>query len=89
MSMHVRRQYQPLVVAASSTTDIKTSAIGGFFATGAGTVTINGTTDRGDPIVIVPAFIASAGVWYELPFFIGARGGTIVTGVGAAGVLAT
>lgn len=88
MSLHTRPQFQPLQVPASATTLIKTTSIGGFFSTGTGTVTINGTDDQGNAVVIV-AFTAAANTWYDLPFYIGTNGGTIVTGVGATGVLAT
>lgn len=88
MAGHTRPQFHPLPVAASATTPINTSAIGGLFCTGAGTFTINGTTDAGTPYVVV-SFTGTANTWYDLPFFIGSNGGTIVTGVGATGTLAT
>lgn len=88
MSLHTRPQFFPLQVVASDTAPIKSTSIGGFFCTGAGTVTINGTDDQGNAIVIV-AFTAVANTWYALPFYIGTNGGTIVTGTGATGVLAT
>lgn len=88
MSFHTREQFFPMQVVASATAPIRSTSVGGFFATGAGTVTINGTDDQGNAIVIV-SFTAAANTWYELPFYIGTNGGTIVTGVGATGVLAT
>lgn len=84
---HSQIMHLPLIVPASATTPILAQNIGGFFATGAGTVTINGTTDLGAPITIV-SFTATANTWYSLPFYIGPNGGTIVTGVGATGTLA-
>ena len=88
MSLHTRPQFQPQQVEASTTAPIKSTSIGGFFCTGAGTVTINGTDDQGNSVVIV-AFTGAANTWYDLPFYIGTNGGTIITGVGATGVLAT
>lgn len=87
MAGHTQIMHLPLQVPASATTPILAQNIGGFFATGAGTVTINGTTDLGAPVVIV-SFTATANTWYTLPFYIGPNGGTIVTGVGSTGVLA-
>lgn len=87
MAGHTQIMHLPLQVPASATTPINNQNIGGFFATGAGTVTINGTTDLGAPFVVV-SFTATANTWYSLPFYIGPNGGTIVTGVGATGVLA-
>jgi hypothetical protein len=87
MSGHEQRMHYPLAVPASATTPIRANNIGGLFCTGAGTFTINGTDDQGNSIVIV-AFTGAANTWYELPFWIGANGGSIVTGVGAAGTLA-
>lgn len=88
MSAHNRPQFQPLALVASATTPINTTAIGGLLCTGAGTFTINGTTDQGVPFQVV-SFTGVAGTWYDLPFFIGANGGNVVTGVGATGTLAT
>lgn len=88
MAGHNRPQFQPLAVPASATTPINTSAIGGLFCTGAGTFTINGTDDKGSTYVVV-SFTGAANTWYDLPFFIGINGGTIVTGAGATGTLAT
>lgn len=87
MAGHTQIMHQPLQVPASATTPILSQNIGGFFATGAGTVTINGTTDLGAPFVVI-SFTTTANTWYELPFYIGPQGGSIVTGVGATGVLA-
>lgn len=87
MSIHTSEQYTPLPCPAASTTPIIGDNIGGFFATAAGVVTINGTNDQGAAIRIV-AFTATANTWYELPFYIGSRGGTVVTDATAAGVLA-
>lgn len=87
MAGHTQIMHQPLQVPASATTPIIAQNIGGLFCTGAGTFTINGTNDSGAPVQIV-AFTGTANTWYELPFYIGANGGTIVTGVGATGVLA-
>lgn len=88
MAGHNRPQFQPLAFVASSTAPIKTTAIGGLFCTGAGTFTINGYNDQGVLFQIV-SFTGVAGTWYDLPFFIGANGGNIVTGAGATGTLAT
>lgn len=87
MAGHVQTMHLPLQVPASATTPINSQNIGGLFCTGAGTFTINGTNDQGQPVVIV-AFTGVANTWYNLPFFIGINGGTIVSGAGATGVLA-
>jgi hypothetical protein len=87
MSVHTRPQFQPQTVTASTTARINTSAIGGLFCTGAGVFTINGYNDQGVLTQIV-SFTGVAGTWYDLPFFIGSNGGTVVTGVGATGTLA-
>jgi len=87
MSYHTRPQFQPLPVVASATAPINTPSIGGLFCTGAGTFTISGYNDQG-VLTQVVSFTGVAGTWYDLPFFIGSRGGTIVTGAGAAGTLA-
>ena len=88
MSAHTRPQFQPLVLVASVTTSINTTAIGGLFCTGAGTFTINGLDDQGVLRQIV-SFTGAPNTWYDLPFFIGANGGNVVTGAGATGTLAT
>jgi hypothetical protein len=87
MAQHMQLMHQALPVAASTTTPIVNDHIGGFFCSGAGTVTINGTTDQGAAFQVV-SFTGVAGTWYTLPFYIGPRGGTIVTGAGATGTLA-
>ena len=87
MAGHNQLMHMPLQVPAASTTPIKNQNIGGFFATAAGVVTINGTTDLGASVVIV-TFTATANTWYTLPFYIGPTGGTIVTDATSAGVLA-
>jgi len=80
--------YTPQVVVASANAPIRSTFIGGFFCTGAGTVTINAFNDQGTLVQVV-SFTAAANTWYDLPFLLGANGGTIVTGVGATGTLAT
>lgn len=87
MAGHVQIMHSPLQVPASATTPIPGQNIGGLFCTGAGTFTINGTTDLGQSFVVV-TFTGAANTWYDLPFYIGPNGGTIVTSVGATGVLA-
>lgn len=87
MAGHNQIMHQPLQVPASATTPIRAQNIGGLFCTGAGTFTINGTTDLGQSVQIV-SFTATANTWYDLPFYIGPNGGNIVSGVGAKGVLA-
>ena len=87
MAGHIQMMHYPVVLLASATTPIIGDNIGGIFCTGAGTFTVNGTTDQGAAFQIV-SFTGVAGTWYALPFYIGPRGGTVVTGSGATGTLA-
>lgn len=88
MSQHVRIQHMPLKVPAASTNlRITSSAIGGFFCTTAGSVTISYNDDQGTTQTLL-TFAASANTWYPLPFYIGYNGGFITTDT-TVGVLAT
>lgn len=87
MAQHIQMMHYPVQLAASTTTPIIAQNIGGIFCTGAGTFTVNGTTDQGASFQIV-SFTGTANTWYALPFYIGPRGGTVVTGAGATGTLA-
>ena len=89
MSFHTRLQYYPLQLAASVTVPVLNSAIGGVFCVTSGTITVSGYDDQGVLRVVVPAFSPAAGTWTPLPFWIGANGGTVTTGAGFTGVLAT
>jgi len=87
MSGQFQLRHYPVVLPASSTTPIVGQVIGGIFCTGAGTFTVNGTDDQGNAFQIV-SFTGTANTWYPLPFYIGPRRGTVVTGAGATGTLA-
>lgn len=88
MSQHVRIQHMPLKVPAASTNlRITSSAIGGFFCTTAGAVTVSYIDDQGNTVTLM-AFAASANTWYSLPFYLGTNGGFITTDT-TVGVLAT
>lgn len=88
-SMHVRPQFMPLALPTASTTYlIKTSAIGGLLCTGAGTFTITYFNDQG-AVITLPVITGVVNTWIDLPFYLGTNGGTITTGVGATGILAT
>lgn len=80
-------EYLTLLVGASTTTPLRCNSIGGLFCTGAGTFTITGTDDQGNVVPIV-AFTGTANTWYDLPFWLGANGGSITTGAGATATIA-
>lgn len=88
MAIHTRSQFMPLALAPSTTYQIKTSAIGGLVCTGAGTFTISYTNDSGVTVTL-PVITGVVNTWLALPFYLGTNGGTIVTGAGATGILAT
>lgn len=87
MSSHIKPQYQPQVLAASSTILITAPVIGGLFCTGAGTFTFSYWNEQG-VLVNFPAFTGVAATWYHMPFYFGPNGGQVVTGAGATGILA-
>lgn len=84
---HTRPQFSPLILAASSTYPITSAAIGGLLCTGAGTFTISYQNDQGVTVTF-PVITGVVNTWIDLPFYLGNKGVQIVTGIGAAGILA-
>lgn len=79
----IQERYSPIVLGANGTAPITGSAVGGFLCTATGTITITRTVG-GDLITAMPV---TAGVYYPIPFYIGATGGTVTLATNAAGVL--
>lgn len=85
--IHVRPQFSPMPLAASTAYPINSTAIGGLLCTGAGTFTITYNNDQGATITL-PVITGVVNTWIDLPFYLGNKGATITTGVGATGILA-
>jgi hypothetical protein len=86
--MVIRERYDPVVIGANSTYDIKRSSIGCFLCTTTGTITLSTKAVEGEAAVtLLSAMPVTAGVYYPLPFFLGVNGGIFTTGGGAIGVL--
>lgn len=82
--MDIREHYRPIVVGANATVTFTSKDIGGFLAKTDGTVSVvdsAGTT-------IINALPVLGGVYYPMPFYIGATGGSVTTASGASGTLA-
>lgn len=87
-AVHVRPQFTPLPLPTASTTyTINSASIGGLLCTGAGTFTITYINDAGTSVTL-PVITGVANTWIDLPFYLGNKGATIATGVGATGILA-
>lgn len=82
-----RMRYNPLIVGAGATVAIKRPSIGGFLCTTSGTITIVRNNADGTTTTLVNALAVTAGLWVEIPFYLGAQGGSI-TSASAVGVLA-
>lgn len=86
--MVITERYQPLPLAANSTTLIRSDHIGGFLCTTSGTITVVVNNDIGTgTTTIINALAVTAGVYYPLPFYLGKTGGSITTAGGAIGTL--
>lgn len=85
--LHTRPQYQPMALAASTVYPINSTAIGGLLCTGAGKFTISYNNDQG-AVITLPVITGVVNTWIDLPFYLGNKGATITTGVGATGILA-
>jgi hypothetical protein len=79
--------YKALPVGVNTTVTLNGSKICGFLAATTGTVAIT-IRQENTPDVVLPTFPVTAGVWVDLPVFIGtvARS-TITTAGGASGIL--
>lgn len=86
--MAIQERYQPIVVGANSTVTIHSNQVGGFLCTASGTITLVAAASDGKPqTTLLNAFAVTAGVYYPLPFFLGAQGGTFTTASSGAGLL--
>jgi hypothetical protein len=79
----VQERYSGKVVAANSTTILKSSAIAGFLCKTGGTFSVVGATS----VTIVDAHPVTAGVYYPVPLYLEGEGGTFTTAGGASGTL--
>lgn len=84
----VKLRYTPLLVGAGETLSITSDTIGGFLCVTAGTISISRKNEDNTTTALVTALPVSAGVWVDIPFYLGTWGGTI-TSATAVGVLAT
>lgn len=81
-------RYNPLLIGANSTVKITGSRVGGFLCKTSGTLSIVRNNDDGTTTTIVDAVAVTAGAWVDIPFYLGAHGGTATTAGGAVGTLA-
>lgn len=78
----------PVLVGAGATVTIRGVRITGFLCTTTGTITINRNNGDGTTTALVTALPVTAGLWVDIPMFVGAHGGTVVSAA-AVGVLIT
>jgi len=81
--------YKPVLVAAGATVQLSGSHISGFLCTTSGNITINRLNGPTGSTTIVTALPVTAGLWVDIPIFLGVNGGTVVSAGGAVGVLTT
>lgn len=84
----VRERYAPVVVAANSTVAITSNSTGCFLCQVSGTITLTTNAQDGKAATtLLNAFPVTAGIYYPLPFYLSANGGSFTTAGGAAGLL--
>lgn len=82
--MLIKERYRPVAVGVNATVPFTFQTIGGFLCLTSGTLTVT----REDGGTLFTGLPVTAGQFVRIPFYIGARGGTVTTASNASGILA-
>lgn len=84
----IKERYNPIVMTANATVQITDAQVAGFLCTVSGFLSVSRlTADSALAGLIVNTLPVTAGVYYPMPFFLGANGGSATCSGGAAGTL--
>jgi hypothetical protein len=86
--MNVRQSFNPVLMGANASYNVRGDHVAGFLPKTAGTIAITGRDSTGlTAVTLVDAVPVAAGVYVEIPLKFPVTGGTVTLAGGASGTL--